>query len=101
MFGAVALGFYGHVRATADLDIVVRPTEDNLGRVGDWLVGLDAHLAGQHSRCFPAREGWQMLKCSNATVLTTLGQVDVVQELLGPTRLDRPHAEGEATSSTT
>ena len=31
VFGAVALGFYGHVRGTADLDIIVRPTEETCG----------------------------------------------------------------------
>ncbi len=83
VFGAVALGFYGHVRATADLDIIVRPTDDNLRRVHDWLVALDAYLASHPSRRFGARERWQMLRGSNATVLTTLGQVDVVQQLPG------------------
>ncbi len=95
VFGAVALGFYGHVRATADLDIVVRPTEDNLRRIHDWLVELDAHLAGQPSRRFGARERWQMLRGSNATVLTTLGQVDVVQRLPGLADFDRLLAESE------
>lgn len=35
--GAVAMVFYGYVRNTEDLDIVVNPVEENLDRVGDWL----------------------------------------------------------------
>jgi predicted nucleotidyltransferase len=83
VFGAVAVGFYGHVRATVDLDIVVRPTEENLYLVHDWLVSIDAHLILNPARRFGPRERWQMLKGSNATVLTDLGQVDVVQRMPG------------------
>lgn len=83
VFGAVALGFYGHVRATADLDVIVRPTEANLRRVHDWLVSIDAHLKLAPQRRFGPRERWRMFKGANATVLTELGQVDVVQEIPG------------------
>jgi hypothetical protein len=83
VFGAVALAFYGHVRATVDLDIVVRPTEQNLGRVSDWLVELDAHLLLRPARRFGARERWELVKGANASLLTSLGQVDVVQRLPG------------------
>ena len=83
VFGAIALGFYGHVRATADLDIVVRPTQDNLRRVHDWVVGLDGQLASDPGRRFGPRERWALFKGENATVLTRLGQVDVVQHLPG------------------
>ncbi len=83
VFGAVALSFYGHVRATADLDIVVRPTQTNLGRVHDWLVDLDAQLLSNPARHFGPRERWAMLKGENATVITRLGQVDIVQQLPG------------------
>lgn len=89
VFGAVALGFYGHVRATADLDIVVRPSEGNLRRVHDWLVELDARLITNPGRRFGPRERWAMFKGENATVLTRLGQVDIVQGLPGLPAWDR------------
>lgn len=95
VFGAVAVGFYGHVRGTADLDIVVRPTEANLGRVHDWLVAIDAHLSLKPERRFGARERWQMLKGSNATVLTDLGQVDIVQQMPGLPDWDQLVSESE------
>lgn len=95
VFGAVAVAFYGHVRGTAGLDVVVRPTQVNLGRVHDWLVSVDAHLRLKPERRFGPRERWRMFKGSNATVLTKLGQVDVVQEIPGLPAWDRLIAESE------
>lgn len=95
VFGAVALGFYGHVRATADLDIIVRPTEDNLRRIHDWLVELDARLLLNPARRFGSRERWEMLKGSDASVATRLGQVDLVQRLPGLPDWDQLLAESE------
>ncbi len=83
LFGAGAMVFYGYVRNTEDLDIVVDPSEENIRRVHDWLVSIDARLARRPSRQFGERERWQMLKGSNATVLTKFGQIDVVQRIEG------------------
>jgi hypothetical protein len=95
VFGAVALGFYGHVRATVDLDLIVRPDEQNLRRLHDWLVALDAHLLLRPARRFGSRERWEMLKGSNAAVLTRLGQVDIVQRLPGLPEWERLVADSE------
>jgi len=43
--GAHALAIHGHVRATGDLDIHVRPTKDNAHRVMDALVQFGAPVA--------------------------------------------------------
>lgn len=83
VFGAVGAGLYGHVRATQDLDILVSPDADNLGRVAEWLQSLDAVLALDPQRAFGGREAWALRRGNNATVLTRLGQVDVVQRLDG------------------
>jgi hypothetical protein len=95
VFGAIALGFYGHVRATVDLDIVVRPGQENLGRVSDWLMELDAHLLLRPARRFGFRQRWELMKGANASVLTTLGQVDVVQRLPGLPDWGTLNGEGE------
>jgi hypothetical protein len=95
VFGAVALGFYAHVRATVALDLIVRPDEQNLRRVHDWLVELDAHLLLRRARRFGSRERWEMLKGSNAAVLTRLGQVDIAQRLPGLPEWERLVAESE------
>lgn len=83
VFGALAMLFYGFVRTTEDLDIAVAPDQENLNRVAEWLVSIDAVLKLNPQRRFGPRERWGMHKGSNATVLTPLGQVDVVQRLPG------------------
>jgi hypothetical protein len=83
VFGALAMVFYGYVRTTEDLDIVVAPDEENLDRVAEWLTSIDAVLKLNPNRRLGPRERWGMAKGANATVLTSLGQVDVVQRLPG------------------
>lgn len=83
LIGAIAMVFYGYVRNTEDLDVVVNPDSENLDRVTEWLKSIDAVLKLNPSRPFGARERWGLQKGSNATVLTSLGQVDVVQRLPG------------------
>jgi hypothetical protein len=38
--GAIALGLHGLIRATTDLDLFVRPTEDNVARLRDALYDV-------------------------------------------------------------
>jgi hypothetical protein len=83
LFGALAMLFYGYVRTTEDLDIAVNPEPNNLDRVADWLISLKATLKLNPARPFGARERWGLHKGSNATLLTSLGQIDVVQRLPG------------------
>jgi hypothetical protein len=82
LFGALAMILYGYVRTTEDLDILVAPEQENLDRVVEWLTSIDAVKLNPNRR-FGPRERWGLHKGSNATVLTTLGQVDVVQRLPG------------------
>ena len=81
--GAGAMLFYGYVRNTEDLDIVVAPDEENLDRVAEWLTSLDAVLKLNPNRRLGPPERWGMAKGANLTVDTSLGQVDVVQRLPG------------------
>jgi hypothetical protein len=83
LFGAMGMLFYGYVRNTEDLDILVNPDPENLDRVAEWLISLKATLKLNPARPFGPRERWGMRKGSNATVLTPLGQVDIVQRLPG------------------
>jgi hypothetical protein len=55
VFGALAMLFYGHVRTTEDLDIVVAPDQGNLDRVSEWLVSIDAVLKLNPQRRFGRR----------------------------------------------
>lgn len=95
LFGSTAMVFYGFVRNTEDVDIVVAGEESNLGRVHDWLVSIDAHLKLNPQRRFGARERWRMVKGANATVLTSRGQLDVVQTIEGMPPFEQLVSEGE------
>jgi hypothetical protein len=75
--------FYGYVRNTEDLDIVVNAETENLDRVAELLISLKATLKPNPARRFGPRERWGLHKGSNATVLTPLGQIDIVQRLRG------------------
>ncbi len=43
--GGHAVAFHGHPRATKDLDVLVRPTRDNAGKVYEALAAFGAPLA--------------------------------------------------------
>jgi Nucleotidyl transferase of unknown function (DUF2204) len=46
VIGGVAVGFHGYVRATKDLDVVPRPSRENLERLASLLRSLNAELDG-------------------------------------------------------
>jgi len=81
LFGALAMLFYGYVRTTEDLGIVVSPERENLNRVAEWLMSIDAVLKLNPKRASGPRERWGMHKGSNATVLTALGQIDDIDAI--------------------
>lgn len=83
VFGAVALSFYGHVRATQDLDVIVDPAAPNLDRLTTWLIEHEARLALNPDRPFGDAEAAAVRQGANATLLTDLGQLDIVQRLPG------------------
>jgi len=83
VFGAVAAALHGHVRATRDLAIIIRPTSDNVERVAAWLSTHAAHLATNPEQRFAIRHARALHRGQNATLLVDLGQVDIVQRLPG------------------
>jgi predicted nucleotidyltransferase len=95
VFGAVALTFFGYVRNTEDLDIVVAPDQENIDRVAEWLMSIEAVLKLNPQRKFGPPERWRMQRGANATVQTALGQLDVVQRLSGLPPWDDLVAEAE------
>jgi hypothetical protein len=77
--GGLAVGAWGYVRATKDLDLVPDPEPDNLKRLAALLQDLDGKvevadglLTGDAIRTF-LRSGDRTL------VVTSLGRVDVIQ----------------------
>lgn len=79
VLGALAMTFYGYVRATEDLDIAVDPDQENLDRVAEWLVSLRPNPP----QSYGLRLRQRLRTGSNTTVPTPLGQVDIVQRQPG------------------
>jgi hypothetical protein len=80
--GGLAVQVHGHVRMTNDVDLVPAPTPENLQRLADALVELDAHVLNPGSeqmqinaRMLPKATLWQLS--------TRHGDVDVLHEAPG------------------
>ena len=81
--GAMAMVFYGYVRNTEDLDLIVDPDPENLDRVADWLTASGATLRLNPMMTFGERERTGLHRGAKVSVLTKLGQVDLDQQLPG------------------
>lgn len=81
--GAMAMVFYGYVRNTEDLDLIVDPEPQNLDRLADWLTSTGATLRLNPMSSFGERERSGLHRGAKVSVLTSLGQVDVDQRLPG------------------
>lgn len=81
--GAMAMVFYGYVRNTEDLDLIVDPDPENLDRLADWLTSAKATLRLNPMSSFGERERTGLHRGAKVSVLTSLGQVDVDQRLPG------------------
>ncbi len=81
--GAMAMVFYGYVRNTDDLDLIVDPDPENLDRLADWLTSAGAKLRLNPMSSFGERERAGLQRGAKVSVLTSLGQVDVDQQLPG------------------
>lgn len=83
LIGATALAAHGPVRATEDVDVVPDPDPENLRRLGNVLVSLDARLAADPARELGAQERAALAQGQTLTFETGLGGLDVVQRLAG------------------
>jgi hypothetical protein len=82
--GGVAVAAHGFIRGTEDLDIVPDPDHENLMRLANALVELDAALPRAGGRSFvPAQDETHLHRGRNLTLETRLGGLDVVQRLPG------------------
>lgn len=81
--GAMAMVFYGYVRNTEDLDLIVDPDPENLDRLADWLTANRAKLRLNPMSSFGDRERTGLHRGAKVSVLTSLGQVDIDQQLPG------------------
>jgi hypothetical protein len=83
VFGMVAASFHGYVRATHDLDIVLRPSPDNVERMVGWLTSCDARLASNPEHPLATTHLRRLRMGHNAWVTTPFGELDIVQHIDG------------------
>jgi len=98
VIGGVAVGAHGHIRATEDLDIVPDPDRENLDRLGNVLVGLDARLVSDPEREIDPEVRRSLYQGRNLTVSTHLGDLDIVQRMPGVPGWNELAGHAETTS---
>jgi predicted nucleotidyltransferase len=82
--GGLAVGAWGVVRATKDVDIVVAPEPENLRRVAEVAVAAGGHV--QQGEAFlgtPISIASALASGEQVAIETDLGRLDVVQGLDG------------------
>jgi len=82
--GGLAVGAWGVVRGTKDVDVVVDPDIDNLKRVADVAVAAGGHV--QQGEAFlrtPISIASALSTGEQVAIETDLGRLDVVQGLEG------------------
>lgn len=83
VIGGLAVATHGFLRTTEALDLVPAPDRDNLDRLVNQLLGLDARLTLAPKRVPGPDERRALHRGRNLSVSTSAGDVDVVQRLAG------------------
>jgi len=84
LIGGVAVAAHGYLRTTADADIVPDPGHDNLRRLGNALVSLNATLPLAGDATFDhSKHGRALERRRNLTLETSQGALDIVQDARG------------------
>jgi hypothetical protein len=88
VIGGVAVGVHGFIRATKDLDVVPNPDPQNLARLADLLVVLNAQQVGVGDFApeefpFDPTDPGQLANGANFRLETKLGPLDIMQWVSG------------------
>lgn len=82
--GGLALGAWGVVRGTKDVDVVVAPDSENLDRVAAMAVAARGHVHASESFLSSAPSIAAQLRAGEQVAIETkLGRLDIVQGLDG------------------
>ncbi len=91
--GGLALGAWGVVRGTKDVDIVVAPDSENFKRVAAVAVAIHGHVqTGESFLSTPPSIAGQLASGEQVAIETDLGRLDVVQGLDGVPTYDELRA---------
>jgi hypothetical protein len=87
--GGMALGAWGVVRATKDVDIVISPDPENCRRVANVAVAANGHVQrGEALLGTPVSIAGALVEGVQVAIETDLGRLDVVQGLEGVPSFD-------------
>lgn len=82
--GGLAVGAWGVVRGTKDVDIVIAPEVENLRSIADVVVAAGGHIQqGEALRGSPISIATALASGEQVPIETELGRLDVVQGLEG------------------
>lgn len=82
--GGMAMGAWGVVRGTKDVDVVIAPDTENLRRVADVAVAAGGHVQrGDALLGTPISIASELASGEQVAIETKLGRLDVVQGLDG------------------
>lgn len=81
VIGGLAVGAWGHVRGTDDVDIVPDPSAENLERLTDVLERLDGRVVVGDRVLTPSAIRTFLKVGDKTLVRTDLGEIDVLQGL--------------------
>lgn len=91
--GGLALGAWGVVRGTKDVDIAVASDPENLKRLANVAVEIHGHVqTGESLLSSPPSIAGQLASGEQVAIETDLGRLDVVQGLDGVPSYDELHA---------
>lgn len=80
LIGGMAVGAWGVVRGTKDVDIVVDPDPENLARLAEMAVAAHGHVeAGESFLSSQFSIAGQLASGEQVAIETELGRLDVVQ----------------------
>jgi hypothetical protein len=84
LIGGLAVIAHGHLRATADVDVVPDPDRSNLERLASALAALEARIAGVDADLLGIDlAGATLAGGANFTLTTRFGALDVMQDVPG------------------
>ena len=98
LIGGLAVIAHGHLRATADIDILPNPEPANLAALAGALQALDARISGVDADLLGIElDAPTLAQGANFTLETALGALDVMQAVPGA----RPYEQLDADAVST
>jgi hypothetical protein len=95
VIGGVAVAAHGYLRTTADVDLVPDPDHANLDALVNVLIDLQARLALSPTTEVSDEHRAALRRGRNISVVTSLGDLDIVQRLPGVPPYEQLDARAE------